>query len=133
MLRWIPLFVSVVFASAAHAQVPAHFVGVWSLTWENLGKYGNVQVSARLEVPETGEGKFLGFGRSKSNNCSSNEAPVAIKVVSDDVIVLTAKLSEVLAGCADQGFRMKRAEDGSVQGFMKKGDQPAPITIKRDS
>lgn len=134
MLRWIVLFLFVSISSLVHADVPPHFVGTWTLSWEMLGKYGNTRLSAHLEVPASGSGKFLGFGSSKTNNCLSNEAPVTVKVVSDDVIVVVAKLSDVLEGCPNQVFRLKRTEDGLVLGFLNKGDQQSiTVTVKRES
>ena len=131
MRRWILMLAALVSTGTVHAQVPSHFVGEWVVGWETMVKFGTAQVGGRLDISEAGVGKFQGFGRSKINNCLGREAPAEVKVVSDDVIVVTVKLSEALEGCADQVFRMKRAEDGSLQGFMKRGDQPVPISLTR--
>jgi hypothetical protein len=104
------------FASAA-AQEPAPFDGKW------LAKFSTERGEAReavLNVKGT-SGTWQVQTRARGNPCVGLEAPVTATVVSASELELKFHNSKALTGCTDNGAKVRRVDDKTLEGTLDDG------------
>lgn len=96
----------------AHAQVPAPFVGQWTVKWQAE----SAAQEAKLSLTASG-GTWQSMARARTNPCVGREVPVVfVASKSEDDVELKLDFESVITGCQSASVTLRRIDDKTMVG-----------------